>query len=262
MAAAGLSLIARSRVRGGLTVGWVRALTLAAMLAAYQTVSASGLIYAGAMPGLPAIAAALVKTLADPGFYPHLGRTAYEAGVGVVIGGTLGIAFGIAFGVSGFAAAMLDPWVRALAPAPKIVFLPILMLAFGIDAGPKVAMAAISAFFPVVVATYGGMREVRPILVRVAQSFDASLWQVVRLIYIPSILMPLLGSLRLAVGVALIGALLAEVKLSNKGLGYLIIQDFNAFRTPEMYALLLIVFTLALLANAGLRRLEQRFAPS
>lgn len=259
MAAAGLTLPIRANGSGSLRVGWVRLLTLATLLAIYQAISSSGLVFAGAMPSLAAVAVALVRTLADPAFYPHLGRTAYEAAFGVMLGGLLGVACGIAFGVSRFVAGVLDPWVRALAPAPKIVFLPVLMLAFGIDAGPKIAMAAISAFFPVAVATFGGMRQVRPILVRVARSFDASLWQVVRVVYLPSIVAPLLGSLRLAVGVALIGALLAEVKLSNKGLGYLIIQDYNAFRTPEMYALLIIVFTLALMMNAALRALGRRF---
>ena len=120
-------------------------------------------------------------------------------------------------------------------------------------------MAAISSFFPVAVATFGGMREVRRILVQVVRSFDASTLQLVRIVYLPSIVVPLLGSLRLAVGVALIGALLAEVKMSNKGLGYLIIQDYNAFRTAEMYALLLLVFALALIINAVLRAIGRRY---
>lgn len=237
----------------------IRIVTAVILLLVYQLISASGLVYQGAMPGLPAIAAAIVNTLADPGFYPHLLRTVQEAVVGMVIGASLGAACGIFFGTSKFAAEVFDPWVRALAPAPKIVFLPVLMLSFGIDAGSKTAMAAISAFFPVVVATFGGMRQVRPILVRAIRAYNASNAQVIRMVYLPSILAPLMGSLRLAVGVALIGALLAEVKMSNMGLGYLIIQDFNAFRTADMYALLILVFALALLANTGLRALGARF---
>lgn len=243
----------------GLSVGAIRLLTLTGLLAAYQAISSSGLVFEGAMPGLPAIAVALLRQVADPAFYPHLGRTAYEAAAGVAIGASLGVACGVSLGASRFLAAMLDPWIRALAPAPKIIFLPVLILAFGIDAGPKIAMAAISSFFPVAVATFGGMREVRRILVQVVLSFDASTLQLVRIIYLPSIVVPLLGSLRLAVGVALIGALLAEVKMSNKGLGYLIIQDYNAFRTAEMYALLLLVFALALSINAVLRAIGRRF---
>lgn len=259
MAEAGLTLRAPPRGFRLEPVTRIRVATAMLLLALYEAVSASGLVFKGAMPGLAPIAAALLRTLGDPGFYPHLLRTAEEAGLGVLIGGLLGAACGIAFGMSRFLAQMLDPWVRALAPAPKIVFLPVLMLAFGIDAGPKIAMAAISAFFPVVVATFGGMRQVRPILVRAARSYNASPLQVIRVVYLPSILIPLMGGLRLAVGVALIGALLAEVKMSNMGLGYLIIQDFNAFRTADMYALLLIVFALALLANAALRALAARF---
>lgn len=258
MATAGLTAFAPSR-SGGVTVTMIRMLTLAGLLAAYQAISSSGLVFTGAMPSLWAIGSALLRQLADAGFYAHLGVTAYEAGTGILIGGSVGLLCGIALGVSRLLAAVLDPWVRALAPAPKIVFLPILMVLFGIDTGPKIAMAAISAFFPVVVATFGGMRSVSPILIRVVRSFDASLPQLVRLVYLPSIVVPVLGSLRLATGVALIGALLAEVKMSNRGLGYLIIQDYNAFRTAEMYALLISVFTLALVVNTALRTFGRRY---
>ncbi len=260
MAEASLTLAGVARAGGRLgAVAWIRLATLLALLGGYEAVSASGLVFQGAMPGLPSIAGALVRILADPGFYPNLLRTVQEAAGGVLIGGSLGVACGLAFGMSRLLAAVLDPWVRCLAPAPKIVFLPILMLMFGIDAGPKTAMAALSAFFPVVVATYGGMRQVRPILLRVTRSYNATVLQTVRTVYLPSTLIPVLGSLRLAVGVALIGALLAEVKMSNRGLGFLIIQEYNAFRTPTMYALLIIVFVLAMLANMGVRTVARRF---
>lgn len=258
MASTSLTAVASTRT-GGVTVNMIRMLTLAGLLAAYQAVSSSGLVFSGAMPSLWAIGSALVRQFADASFYAHLGYTAYEAGAGLVIGAGIGLICGIALGISTLLASVLDPWIRALAPAPKIVFLPILMLAFGIDAGPKIAMAAISAFFPVVVATFGGMRQVNPTFIRVVRSFNASLLQVIRLVYLPSIVVPLLGSLRLATGVALIGALLAEVKMSNRGLGYLIIQDYNAFRTAEMYALLITVFAVALIVNATLREFGRRF---
>ena len=250
--------MAQARLRIG-KVAQIRVVTLLALLASYEAISHSGLVYRGAMPDLATVATALARILVDPGFYPNLLRTVEEVAGGLLIGGVLGIVCGLAFGISPFIAAMFDPWVRNLAPAPKIIFLPVLLLAFGIDAAPKIAMAALSAFFPVVVATYGGMRQVRPILLRVTRSYNATVLQTVAKVYLPSTMIPILGSLRLAVGVAFIGALLAEVKMSNRGLGFLIMQEYTAFRTPTMYALLIIVFVLAMLANAGMGAVAKRF---
>ncbi len=257
MAQAGM--IVHKTGRRPVSVTRIRIATLVVLLAAYEIVSASGLVFQGAMPSLVSIARALVSICLDPGFYPNLMRTAEEVVAGVVIGSALGIVCGFVLGVSPLWAAIIDPWVRNLAPTPKIVFLPILLLIFGIDAGSKTAMAALSAFFPVVVATYGGMRQVPPILLKVVRSYNAGVLQRVRTVYLPSLSAPVLGSLRLAVGVGFIGALLAEVKMSNQGLGYLVMQDFNRFDTPQMYAVLLIVFALAMLANGAMGAVARRF---
>lgn len=108
MATAGLTAFAPSRT-GGVTVPTVRMLTLAGLLATYQAISSSGLVFTGAMPSLWAVGSALLRQLADAGFYAHLGVTAYEAGTGILIGGSVGLLCGIALGVSRLLAAVLDP---------------------------------------------------------------------------------------------------------------------------------------------------------
>src|SRR3546814_3895199 len=83
--------------------------------------------------------------------------------------GTLaGIAVGISFGLWRLLGEVLDPWVHYLAPTPKIVFLPIVVLFFGTGMGSKIAMGTVSAFFPVAVATFAAMRFVRPVFLKVA----------------------------------------------------------------------------------------------
>ena len=98
------------------------------------------------------------------------------------------------------------------------------------------------------------MRAIEPVLIRVGQSFRASTWQMVVRIYLPAMREPIVNGARLGLGVAIIGTLLAETKLSNRGLGYLVIQAYSLFDMPKMYALLLVLFTLAIGANALIDR--------
>lgn len=242
------------------TVARIRLVSALAIVGAYEGLARSGLLYQDVLPSLVAVLRALFALVGTADFYRHLGATVLEIALGFGIGTGLGLALGIAFGVWRLLGETLDPWVHYLAPTPKIVFLPVLILVFGTGMGSKIAMGAIAAFFPVVVATFAGMRLVRPVLIKVARSFQASTWQIVRMIHAPSLLLAVIGAMRIALGATIIGTLLAEFKMSREGLGYLIVQDYNALRVPEMYSLLLIVFVLALAANACMGWLKKHLA--
>jgi NitT/TauT family transport system permease protein len=125
---------------------------------------------------------------------------------------------------------------------------------FGVGPGSKVAMGAISCFFPVALSAATGMRGIDPVLIRVGRSFRLSTWQMVTKIYLPAMRLPILNGVRLGLGVAIIGTLLAETKLSNRGLGFLIINAYSTFNMPRMYALLITLFVLSIGVNALLGR--------
>ena len=132
---------------------------------------------------------------------------------------------------------------------------------FGVGPGSKMAMGALSCFFPVALSAAAGMREIDTVLIRVGRSFRASTRQMVAKIYLPAMRAPVINGLRLGLGIAIIGMLLAETKLSNQGLGFMIIQAYTLFNMPRMYALLILVFALAALVNAGVSKLDQISAP-
>lgn len=238
----------------------VQVVTFLAVWAAWEALSRSGLLYEGVVPSSLIVFPAIFNHLIDPVFWDHMGRTAYEVIAGFGIGGAIGATLGIVLGVRRFLAAVLEPYINYMAATPKIIFLPIMMVMFGVGAGSKVAMAAISAFFPVAVSVYRGTLLVSPVLIRVARSFKASQWKIIKSVYLPSLVPPLLTGLRLGLGVAIVGTLLAEIKLSNKGLGYVVIQHYNFFRTADMYAVLLIIFVIAVGINTVMDMLARRFA--
>jgi ABC-type nitrate/sulfonate/bicarbonate transport system permease component len=129
---------------------------------------------------------------------------------------------------------------------------------FGIGPESKVAMGTVSCFFPIVLSTAAGMRAIDPVLIRVGQSFKASSWQAATKIYLPAMREPIMNGVRLGLGVAIIGTLLAETKLSNAGIGYLIMQAYAVFDMPRMYAMLIVLFVLAIGANELVGRLGNR----
>jgi len=144
-----------------------------------------------------------------------------------------------------------------LGPTPKIIFFPVMIMWFGVGLGSKIAMGAVSCFFPIAISTAAGMRQIEPVLIRVGRSFRASPSQMVRCIYLPAMREPIVTGLRLGLGVAIIGTLLAETKLSNRGLGYLVIQAYALFDMPRMYALLILLFVLSIGVNALIGRLSR-----
>ena len=126
---------------------------------------------------------------------------------------------------------------------------------FGIDTPSKIALGTLSCFFPVALSVAAGMRQIDGVLIRVGKSFRANTLQMVWKIYLPAMRHPIINGVRLGFGMALIGTLLAETKLSNKGIGFLIIQAYSTFDMPRMYAMLIVLFVLSIGANALIGRL-------
>jgi NitT/TauT family transport system permease protein len=225
------------------------------VLVLWEATAASGLLYRDVVPSLLAIAKALVTLLANPEYYWHLGVTAGEVGIGLVIGGLSGLVVGIALGVNRLLARSYEPYLYYLGPTPKIIFFPIMIMWFGVGPGSKVAMGAISCFFPIALSAAAGMRQIDEVLIRVGKSFRANTWQMATKIYLPAMRLPVVNGVRLGLGVAIIGTLLAETKLSNRGVGFLIIQAYSLFDMPRMYAMLIVLFVLAIGANALIGRI-------
>ncbi len=141
------------------------------------------------------------------------------------------------------------------------MFLPILIALCGVGPSSKIAMGALSCFFPVALSVASGMAQIDPVHLRVGRSFGLSRRRMMRSVVLPSLVRPLATGLRLGLGVAVIGCLLGEIKLSNRGLGFLAIQFYGQFRIPQMYAVVIVIFLLAGLGNMLIGRLQRAARP-
>jgi NitT/TauT family transport system permease protein len=233
----------------------LRVALVLALLMIWELLARSGWLYRDVVPSLFKVAAAIEDLLTTKDYYFNLAVTSGEIGAALLIGGLSGIAVGLLLGANRFLAKAYEPFLYYIGPTPKIIFFPVMIMWFGVGPESKVALGTLSCFFPVALNVAAGMRQIDKVLVRVGRSFRATGSEMVFKIYLPAMRHPIINGVRLGFGFALIGTLLAETKLSNKGIGFLIIQAYSTFDMPRMYAMLIVLFVLAFGANAAIGRL-------
>jgi NitT/TauT family transport system permease protein len=130
-------------------VTMVRVVIVLTLLVIWQLMAISGLFYNEVVPTLQKIGAALVKLLSHQDFYWNVWYTVDEIAVGLAIGGVTGVVAGLIVGANPFIGKAFEPYLYYLGPTPKIIFFPVMIMWFGAGAGSKIAMGAVSCFFPI-----------------------------------------------------------------------------------------------------------------
>jgi NitT/TauT family transport system permease protein len=212
------------------------------------------------IPSVPELVWSFVGLLTTATFYFNLGITLYEAALGLTIAFILGVSIGIFVGASRAATETINPIILASYSVPKIIFLPLLLILLGAGLEPKIANAALHALFPILLNTMVGMREVNPLFTRVARSLGGGRKDVILSVYLPSIALPVLTGVRLAVGLSVMGALLAELFQSNSGIGYMILQVNAKGQISLMLSIVFAMFLLILCVNYAMKKLEHSVA--
>jgi ABC-type nitrate/sulfonate/bicarbonate transport system permease component len=229
-------------------------------LLSWTLVSLTGIGFQRLFPPPWRVVSAAIELLLLGTFFSHLAFSLHEVVWGFCLGAGAGIVIGLILGGSRIAGAVLEPIVLWLAPVPKIIIYPIFLWFLGIGGASRIAMGVASCFFPVVIYTTAGVRGVKPVLVDAARLLGANRLQLMTRIYLPAMLASLWLGLRLGAAVSLVGILLAETKLSQKGLGFLVIEHYNHFQIVEMYAVLLLIFSLAIAINSLFGLLQDKLA--
>ena len=238
----------------------IQGVSILAFLVLWEAVSRTGIIFKELVPSAFTVAVRVWNLLASGEFWPHLWISLYEIGLGFAVAAVIGVGLGILLGAHKFWRNVSEPVFLYLAATPKIIFFPICLMLLGLDTGSKMAIGALSGFFPIVICTMTGAREVSPVLLRVARSLRASPLQIYTKVYFPAILRHLFAGFRLGMGVTIIGTFLGEIKLSRGGLGFLAIGFYSQFNLASMYAVIVLIFVLAGVANWIMGILLARFS--
>jgi len=190
--------------------------------------------------------------------WEHIGVTMWEAVSGFVIGSVAGVVLGILLGQARFAADVLAPFIKAANAIPRIVLASLFVIWFGLGLSSKIATAVVLVFFAVFFNAFQGAREVDRNLINNARILGASRRKVLTSIVVPSATSWILASLHVAFGFALIGAVVGEVIGAKRGLGLLIAHSQGTFDAAGIYAGMIIITVLALVAEWLLTAVEKR----
>jgi ABC-type nitrate/sulfonate/bicarbonate transport system permease component len=253
------SQVATTSGRLDLSISAIRLIGALVMLGLWQGLALSGFFFRDVVPPLQKVAYGMASLVGTGAFYANLAVTGGELALALAIGGFAGLLVGLLLGGRPLLSDAYESWLSYLGPTPKIILFPVMIMMFGVGSGSKVAMGAISCFFPIAISVASGVRGVDPTLRRVGRSLQANAWQMFVKIELPAMVAPLVNGFRLGFGVAMIGVLLAETKLSNQGIGFMIINAYTRFDMPQMYALLIVTIAFAAVVNGFAVRMARRF---
>jgi NitT/TauT family transport system permease protein len=188
----------------------------------------------------------------------HAGITAAEVVIGFILGSALGAIIGYALGISPRVEAILSPYLLALQIAPKVAFAPLFVMWLGYTIYPKILVAVLIVFFPVLINVLSAMRAMDSDLINLARSFSATRFQVFRMVEFPTTMPPLFSGLRIASTLAVIGVVVGELVGGNMGLGYLLVFFEGQGNTAGVFVIIGALTVIGILAYYAVVLAEKR----
>lgn len=200
----------------------------------------------------------LLDALRDGSLLRHVTASLLRVLEGFVIALAAAVPLGIAMGVSRVVRGVLEPLLELLRPIPPIALIPLAILWFGIEELSKVLIIAYGAFFPILLNTMAGFREVDPVQVRAAQALGAKRHHIFRDVVLRSAFPFIVVGARVGMGMAFIVLVAAELIASSAGLGFLISDARYNFRTDQMFLGMAMIGVLGFALNKALLEVERR----
>lgn len=186
--------------------------------------------------------------VANEQLWRHTGITSMSVVIGFALGALLGIAVGYSLGLSPMAELVLSPYILALQIAPKVAFAPLFVMWFGFTMAPKILVAVLIVFFPVMINVLGAVRTVDRDMLNLAKAFSASRIEMFLKIEVPASMPAMFSGLRIAATLAVIGVVVGEFVGGNSGLGYLLVYGQGQANTAMVFVVILMLTLIGLIA--------------
>ena len=200
------------------------------------------------------------KVMGEPGVRLAVAVTLIELIIAFVMSVVFGMLIGVLIGLTGLGRRSIYPIVLLLYGIPQAILLPLFVLIFGIGPAVKVAFGFSHGIFPVIVNTIAGMRNVSPLLIGGAAAMGATRTQQVRHVIFPHMVATVFAGLRLAMTLTLLGVVLAEIFVSQGGIGFYTLAYSETFNPAALMALVLTLALMAIALNELVRLIEARFS--
>lgn len=241
---------------------WLSASLLIAVIAVWELAARQLGLSALVLPAPSAVALSLGSGLASGYFWPHLWATLQALLLGLLVGGAVGLLAGMALAESELLERVLKPYVVVSQVVPKLALAPLFVLWFGFGMLPTVLITALICFFPLMENTLTGLRQVDAQRLQLFRMLGATRLQTLLRLKLPTGLPAILAGLRVAVVLALVGAVVAEFMGASQGLGAVVIAAQGMMDTTLMFAALVLIAAMGLLLYQACLVLERRLLRS
>lgn len=243
-------LLGRRRVSGYLL--------MVLLLLAWELSARLGIVRSENWPPVTQALTVAATSLAGGDLLLALMGTLYRMLAGLALGSAVGVLAGLALASNRWLRLTVEPLVELLRPLPVPALVPPLILFLGLDDGMKITVVAMTAFFPVFINTLEGAASVEPTYRLVARTFRVAPLRRMWAVLLPATLPFIFAGIRVAIGLAFIVTVVAEMIAGDAGIGYYLVSMQYAGRAAEMYAALFLLAVCGFALNAGFLRIEQR----
>ena len=206
-------------------------------------------------PGPIAVLTSMGELIANGTLLKNTVASLFRVSVGFTIAVTLGIPLGIIIGRLEIAKLLINPLIQFLRPISPLAWIPLAMLWFGIGDQPAIFLIFLASFFPIVVSTSIAVETIKPTYFQVAANFNFSRVEVFSKIVIPAITPQVITALRIAIAIAWMVVVAAEMIAVQSGLGYLILDSRNALRMDYVMVAMIVIGVIGLLLDSIMRAL-------
>lgn len=200
----------------------------------------------------------LLTQLQSDQFWGHVRVTTQEAAVGFAIGVVSAIVLGTAISQIRIVEKTLMPYIVAFQTVPKVALAPLFVVWFGFGLTSKIVMAAVICFFPMLINVIEGLRSADADRIQMLKVFGAGRFQVFRKVQLPSAMPFIFAGLDIGIVFAILGAVVGEFIGAQEGLGYLLLQSNYNFDISGMFAILVVLSLMGLLAHAMIVLVQKR----
>jgi ABC-type nitrate/sulfonate/bicarbonate transport system permease component len=191
--------------------------------------------------------------------WTDLSASSEEFLAGFLIAVAIGVPLGLLMGWYWRLDAVLNPIVICLNSSPRIAIAPLFVIWFGIGFESKVWVVALSAIVPIIVNARAGVVTIEPSLIAMSRSYGSSDSRVLRTVVLPGCIPAVSSGLRLGIGAAWLGVVLAEFIAATKGLGFVVVTSANNLSTDRLFVAVVLISVLGMIATGLLGRVEQFF---
>lgn len=240
---------------------WVSLAILVAFLSLWEVAVRAGWISGLFFPAPTAIADDFLVLLLHGKLIQDTGWTVLRLVVGFLIGGIPALLLGWLMGWIPQIREIVDPFIAALHPIPKVAILPLILVIFGIGDPSRIAITAIAAFFPLLVNTVSGVSQINPIYFDTAHNYGVGKLRTFVSVVIPGSLPFVFSGVRVSLNAALVLTITSELLMAQNGLGQLIWFAWQTLRTDDLYVGLIVTAIIGIGMNAGLDFAMARLVP-